>query len=142
MATLARLAEAEAEAEARPAARAGLDAGLARARGGPAGRCPARRLVLPLGRRSGSGPGSTRPSRDPHGALRPGRALRRTGDTGESADLLEPVLDRTLLAHGYPALGEAHPLLARARALAARLGMAVPGTVTADLDEASLDIDV
>jgi tetratricopeptide (TPR) repeat protein len=41
-----------------------------------------------------------------------------TGDTGEAADLLEPVLDRTPLAHGYPALGDLHPLLARARALA------------------------
>jgi tetratricopeptide (TPR) repeat protein len=64
-----------------------------------------------------------------------------TGDTGEAADLLEPVLDRTPLAHGHPALGEAHPLLARARALAQRLGITVPGT-TAGLDDASLDIDV
>jgi hypothetical protein len=50
------------------------------------------------------------------------------------------VLDRTLLTHGRPALGEAHPLLVRARALAERLGITVPG-MTADLDEASLDID-
>ena len=64
-----------------------------------------------------------------------------TGDTGESADLLEPVLDRTPLAHGYPALGDAHPLLARARALAQRLGITVPDTTTGP-DDASLDIDV
>jgi tetratricopeptide (TPR) repeat protein len=70
-------------------------------------------------------------------------AVRRAarGDTREAADLLQPVLDRTLLAHGYAALGEAHPLLARARTLAERLGIAVPGTVVA-IDEASLDIDV
>jgi tetratricopeptide (TPR) repeat protein len=64
-----------------------------------------------------------------------------TGDTGEAADLLEPVLDRTPLAHGHPALGDAHPLLARARTLAQRLGITVPDT-TADADGASLDIDV
>ncbi len=64
-----------------------------------------------------------------------------TGDTGESADLLEPVLDRTPLAHGYPALGDAHPLLTRARALAQRLGFTVPDTTTGP-DDASLDIDV
>jgi tetratricopeptide (TPR) repeat protein len=64
-----------------------------------------------------------------------------TGDTGESADLLEPVLDRTPLAHGHPALGGAHPLLGRARALAQRLGIAVPDA-TAGLDDASLDIDI
>jgi tetratricopeptide (TPR) repeat protein len=64
-----------------------------------------------------------------------------TGDTGEAADLLERVLDRTPLAHGHPALGEAHPLLARARALAQRLGIALPGPA-ADLGDASLDIDV
>ena len=70
-------------------------------------------------------------------------AARRaaTGDTREAADLLEPVLDRTLLAHGYPALGEAHPLLARARALAERLGITLPDSMAA-IDEASLDIDV
>jgi hypothetical protein len=70
-------------------------------------------------------------------------AARRaaTGATGEAADLLEPVLDRTLLPHGYAAVGEAHPLLARARALAERLGITVPESVTA-IDEASLDIDV
>ena len=64
-----------------------------------------------------------------------------TGDTGESADLLEPVLDRTPLAHGHPALGDAHPLLVRARALAQRLGISVPETMTGP-DAASLDIDV
>jgi hypothetical protein len=70
-------------------------------------------------------------------------AVRRaaTGDTREAADLLRPVLDRTVLAHGHTALGEAHPLLARARALAERLGITVPDPAAA-LDEASLDIDV
>ena len=63
------------------------------------------------------------------------------GDASQAAKLLAPVLDRTLLAHGRPALGEAHPLLTRARALAERLGIAVPYP-TSDLDEASLDIDV
>jgi hypothetical protein len=48
---------------------------------------------------------------------------------------------RTLLPHGYAAVGEAHPLLARARALAERLGITVPDSATA-IDEASLDIDV
>jgi tetratricopeptide (TPR) repeat protein len=70
-------------------------------------------------------------------------AVRRaaTGGTREAADLLEPVLDRTLLAHGYAAVGEAHPLLARARALAERLGITLPDSAAA-IDEASLDIDV
>ena len=62
------------------------------------------------------------------------------GDTRQAAMLLAPVLDRTLLAHGRPALGEAHPLLIRARNLAGRLGITVPGTVPG-LAEASLDID-
>jgi hypothetical protein len=62
------------------------------------------------------------------------------GDTSQAAKLLAPVLDRTLLAHERPALGEAHPLLTRARALAERLGITVPDPM-ADLDEASLDID-
>jgi hypothetical protein len=64
-----------------------------------------------------------------------------TGATGQAADLLEPMLDRTLLSHGYAAMGEAHPLLARARALAERLGITMPDSVTA-IDEVSLDIDV
>ena len=70
-------------------------------------------------------------------------AARRaaTGGTREAAELLEPVLDRTPLAHGYPALGEVHPLLARARALAERLGITLPDSMAA-IDEASLDIDV
>jgi hypothetical protein len=51
------------------------------------------------------------------------------------------VLDRTLLAHGRPALGEAHPLLTQARALAERLGITIPYPASG-LDEASLDIDV
>ena len=63
------------------------------------------------------------------------------GDTRQAAKLLAPVLDRTLLAHGRPALGEAHPLLTRARALAERLGITVP-YLASSLDEASLDIDV
>jgi tetratricopeptide (TPR) repeat protein len=64
-----------------------------------------------------------------------------TGATRQAADLLEPMLDRTLLSHGYAAVGEAHPLLARARALAERLGITLPDSVTA-IDEVSLDIDV
>jgi hypothetical protein len=70
-------------------------------------------------------------------------AERRTaaGDTRQAAHLLAPVLDRTLLAHGRPALGEAHPLLTRARTLAERLGITVPYPESG-LDEASLDIDV
>jgi tetratricopeptide (TPR) repeat protein len=63
------------------------------------------------------------------------------GDTGQAARLLEPLLDRTPLAHGRSALGEAHPLLARARALAGRLGITIPDPVVA-IDEVSLDIDV
>ncbi len=63
------------------------------------------------------------------------------GDTKHAADLLAPVVDRRLLAHGRPALGEAHPLLTRARALAGRLGIAIPYTPPG-ADEASLDIDV
>ena len=63
------------------------------------------------------------------------------GDARQAAKLLAPVLDRTLLAHGRPALGEAHPLLTRARSLAERLGITVSYTVPG-LDEASLDIDV
>jgi hypothetical protein len=63
------------------------------------------------------------------------------GNASRAAELLAPVLDRTLLAHGRPALGEAHPLLSRARALAERLGIAGP-YAPASLDEASLEIDV
>jgi tetratricopeptide (TPR) repeat protein len=63
------------------------------------------------------------------------------GDTRQAAKLLAPVLDRTLLAHGRPALGEAHPLLTRARMLAGRVGIPVSYTVPG-VDEASLDIDV
>jgi hypothetical protein len=63
------------------------------------------------------------------------------GDTKHAANLLVPVLDRRLLAHGRPALGEAHPLLTRARALAGRLGIPIPYTLPG-VDEASLDIDV
>jgi tetratricopeptide (TPR) repeat protein len=63
------------------------------------------------------------------------------GDSRQAAKLLAPLLDRTLLAHGRPALGEAHPLLARARTLAERLGIPFTYTVPG-VDEASLDIDV
>ena len=63
------------------------------------------------------------------------------GDTRQAAKLLAPVLDRTVLAHGRPALGEAHPLLTRSWALAERLGITVPYPASG-LDEASLDIDV
>ena len=70
-------------------------------------------------------------------------AERRTavGDTRQAARLLAPVLDRTLLGHGRPGLGDAHPLLTRARTLAERLGISVPYTLPG-LDEASLDLDV
>ena len=126
-----------------PAApRPGLDARPARPRGGPARRRRARRRVLRAGHRARRG--RDRPAAHPVIlTARYDEAVRRaaTGDTREAADLLEPVLDRTLLAHGYAALGEAHPLLARARALAERLGITVPDSVTA-IDEASLDIDV
>ena len=58
-------------------------------------------------------------------------AERRTavGDTRQAAKLLAPVLDRTLLAHARPGLGEAHPLLTRARTLAERLGITVAYTL-------------
>jgi tetratricopeptide (TPR) repeat protein len=62
------------------------------------------------------------------------------GDASRAARLLAPVLDRTVLAHGRPALGEAHPLLSRARTLAERLGIAIPHAPAA-LEETSLDID-
>jgi tetratricopeptide (TPR) repeat protein len=62
------------------------------------------------------------------------------GDAGGAANLLAPVLDRTPMTHGRPALGEAHPLLTKARALAGRLGIAVPDMMP-DVEEASLDID-
>jgi hypothetical protein len=62
------------------------------------------------------------------------------GDTCQAASLLKPVLDRTLLEHGRPALGEAHPLLARGRSLADRIGITVPYAMTG-FGEASLDID-
>ena len=142
MTTLARLAKAEAKADA-PLPAPGLDPGLARPRRGPA---RARRGARPSATaRSSSwlGPGSTRaiPSSSPPATTRP-NAAPQSATPRRPAASSSRCLDRTLLAHGYPAIGEAHPLLARARALAARLGLAVPGTVTADLDEVSLDIDV
>ena len=75
--TLAKLAEAEAQALLLPAAHAGLDTGAARARGGPAGRHPTRRPVLPLGHRTGRSRARPMPSGHPHRPLRRGRALRR-----------------------------------------------------------------
>ena len=39
-------------------------------------------------------------------------ALARLAEAEARAGLSEPVLDRTVLAHGYAAVGEAHPLLA------------------------------
>ena len=62
------------------------------------------------------------------------------GNTRQAASLLAPVLDRAPLDHGRPALDEAHPVLAGARALAERLGVSVPYATTRP-DEASLDID-
>jgi tetratricopeptide (TPR) repeat protein len=69
-------------------------------------------------------------------------AVRRAarGNAREAAGLLAPLLDRNPLPHGRPALGEVHPLLGRARALAGRLGITLPRPMPA-ADEASLDID-
>ena len=67
--------------------------------------------------------------------------MRRRRGHPAGGETARAVLDRTLLAHGHPALGEAHPLLIRARTLAERLGITVPHP-TSILDEASLDIDV
>jgi hypothetical protein len=140
MTTLAALAEAEARASLPVPARGWTLVLLGRAadqlgEAGRAARCFG--MVRDLGA-AGIDPG--------HPVILTARydeAVRRaaTGDTREAAELLEPVLDRTVLAHGYAVLGEAHPLLTRARALAERLGITVPDSVTA-IDEASLDIDV
>ncbi len=53
-----------------------------------------------------------------------GLALQRVRSdrAAEVGDLLAPLLDRRVLAHGKPALGDGHPLLAEAMALAARAG--------------------
>jgi tetratricopeptide (TPR) repeat protein len=138
--TLARLAEAEARAGLPRPARGWTLILLGRAadRLGDAGRaagCFDRVTEL--------GAGRIDPGHPVILTARYDEAVRRaaTGDTREAADLLEPVLDRTVLAHGYTALGEAHPLLARARALAERLGVTLPDPAAA-IDEASLDIDV
>jgi len=59
------------------------------------------------------------------------QALRwvNAGDLERASALLQPLLDRKRLAHGRPALGDQHPLLADARELAARIGMPqLPGT--------------
>jgi tetratricopeptide (TPR) repeat protein len=161
MATLTQLADAEAEASLPRPARGWTLVLLGRAadRLGDAGRAAeCFRLVTELGVggiESGAGRIESGAGRIESGAggIDSGHpviltasydeAVRRaaTGATREAADLLEPVLDRTLLPHGYAAVGEAHPLLARARALAERLGITVPDSVTA-IDEASLDIDV
>ncbi|MBO3750625.1 hypothetical protein J5X84_31495 [Streptosporangiaceae bacterium NEAU-GS5] len=45
------------------------------------------------------------------------------GRIDEANALLMPLLDRTPLAHGRPALGDGNPLLAEARALASQLGV-------------------
>jgi hypothetical protein len=140
MATLAQLAEAEARASLPRPARGWTLVLLGRAADqlGEAGRAAAcYELVTELGA------GEIDPGHPMILTARYDEAARRaaTGATGDAADLLEPVLDRTLLPHGYAAVGEAHPLLARARALAERLGITVPESVTA-IDEASLDIDV
>jgi len=147
MATLAQLAGAEAEASLPRPARAWTLVLLGRAadRLGDAGRAAeCFRLVTELGAAGiDSGAGGIDCGHPVILTARYDEAVRRagTGATREAADLLEPVLDRTPLPHGYAAVGEAHPLLARARALAERLGITVPDSVTA-IDEASLDIDV
>ena len=140
MATLAQLAEAEARASLPPPARGWTLVLLGRAAdqlGEPGRAAACYGLVTELGA------GGIDPCHPMILTARYDEAVRRaaTGATREAADLLEPVLDRALLPHGYAAVGEAHPLLARARALAERLGITVPDSVTA-IDEASLDIDV
>jgi hypothetical protein len=44
------------------------------------------------------------------------------GDLDSAADVLGPVLDNTVLAHGRPAFGADHPLLRDAVVLADRIG--------------------
>jgi hypothetical protein len=147
MATLAQLAEAEARASLPRPARGWTLVLLGRAadRLGDAARAAdCFRLVTELGAAGiDSGAAGIDSGHPVILTARYDEALRRaaTGATREAADLLEPVLDRTSLPHGFAAVGESHPLLARARALAERLGITVPDSVTA-IDEASLDIDV
>jgi hypothetical protein len=140
MATLAQLAEAEARASLPLPARGWTLVLLSRAadRLGQAGR--AAECFATVTEFGAAGVDRTHPAIL---TARYDEAARRAaaGDTREAEVLLEPILDRTLLAHGYAALGDAHPLLARARALAERLGITVPDAATA-IDEASLDIDV
>jgi tetratricopeptide (TPR) repeat protein len=145
LATLARLAEAEAREGLPLPARGWTLVLLGRAadRLGEAGRaaeCFGKVTELGTG---GTGTGGIDPGHPVILTARYDEAARRaaTGDTREAADLLKPVLDRSVLAHGYAAVGDAHPLLARARALAERLGITLPDSVAA-IDEASLDIDV
>jgi tetratricopeptide (TPR) repeat protein len=139
-ATLARLAAAEAQADLPLPARGWTLVLLGRA----ADRLgEAARAAECFGMVTELGAGGIDPGHPVILAARYDEAVRRaaTGATREAADLLEPVLDRTMLAHGYTALGETHPLLARARTLAERLGITVPDAAAA-IDEASLDIDV
>lgn len=59
------------------------------------------------------------------------QALRwvSAGDLERASALLQPLLDRRRLAHGRPALGDQHPLVADAHELAARIGMSqLPST--------------
>jgi len=55
------------------------------------------------------------------------------GDSAASADLIAPIVDRGLLEHGRPALGEGHPLLAAVRELARRMGPAPAAGVEGDV---------
>src|SRR3984957_6385810 len=140
LAPLARLAEAEARAGLPRPARGWTLVLLGRAADQLG---EARRATECYEQVTELGTGGIDPSHPVILTARYDEAVRRaaTGATREAAILLEPVLDRTLLPHGYAAVGEAHPLLGRARALAERLGITVPDSVTA-VDEASLDIDV
>jgi len=140
LAALARLAEAEAGAPAPLPARGWTLVLLGRAADGLGDARGAARCFNSVADLAGSGIDLSHPVIL---AARYDQAVRcaATGDTGEAAGLLEPVLDRTVLAHGHPALGEGHPLLARARAQAQRLGITVPDPA-ADAGDASLDIDV
>jgi tetratricopeptide (TPR) repeat protein len=155
---LVRLAEAETKGGAGGASRTGTGGGIGAGDGPPQ---PAHGWTLVLLARAAARLGDTQRAAqcfrsvtdlaaagvDPcHPVILTARcdeAERRTavGDTRQAARLLAPVLDRTLLVHGRPGLGDAHPLLTRARTLAERLGISVPYTLPG-LDEASLDLDV
>ena len=162
LAELALLRDEPEDAAGLLARLAGQEAGAGVADGGSGGPpCPARGWTLVLLARAATRAGDARLAAEsfrsvtglPAAGVDPchpviltahcDEAERRAaaGDTKHAADLLVPVLDRGPLAHGRPALGEAHPLLTRARALAGRLGIAIPYTLPG-ADEASLDIDV